>query len=105
MPQDDSLLRSALSFYRLQAAWMLRMASPAYAAPVGPGQLPPQPELPLPTPAPMTFRLLPVCAPSLSVCLCVCVCVCACVRARGRLCLCACLCAHVYGLFMPECYA
>ena len=42
-----------LAFYRLMAAWMLRMASPAAAA----GG---QPQLPLPTPAPDHFRMLPV---------------------------------------------
>ena len=42
-----------LAYYRLMAAWMLRMASPAAAA----GG---QPQLPLPTPAPEHFRMLPV---------------------------------------------
>ncbi len=51
--QDDDLLKSSVMFYRLVAAWMLRMASPATAA-TG------QPELPLPTPAPLEFRMLPV---------------------------------------------
>lgn len=51
--QEEHLLRNALAFYRLMAAWLLRMASPAVAAghPV---------ELPLPTPAPAEFRMLPV---------------------------------------------
>ncbi len=53
--QDDALLKSSVAFYRLVAAWMLRLASPAAAA-TG------QPELPLPTPAPLEFRLLPVSA-------------------------------------------
>ena len=53
--QDEDLLKSVLGFYRLMAAWMLRLASPAAAA----GG---QPQLPLPTPAPEHFRLLPVCA-------------------------------------------
>ena len=47
------MLKSVLAFYRLMAAWMLRMASPAAAA----GG---QPQLPLPTPAPEHFRMLPV---------------------------------------------
>jgi len=51
--QDEDLLKSVLSYYRLMAAWMLRMASPAAAA----GG---QPQLPLPTPAPENFRMLPV---------------------------------------------
>ena len=51
--QDEELLKSVLAFYRLMAAWMLRMASPAAAA----GE---QPQLPLPTPAPQHFRMLPV---------------------------------------------
>ncbi|CAK0786013.1 hypothetical protein CVIRNUC_009226 [Coccomyxa viridis] len=49
---DEDLLKSVLGFYRLMAAWMLRLASPAAAA----GG---QPQLPLPTPAPEHFRLLP----------------------------------------------
>lgn len=51
--QDDNLLKSAVMFYRLMAAWMLRMASPATA-------ITGQPELPLPSPAPLEFRMLPV---------------------------------------------
>ena len=42
-----------LAYYRLMAAWMLRLASPAAAAGA-------QPQLPLPTPAPEHFRMLPV---------------------------------------------
>ncbi|CAL8466128.1 g5664 [Coccomyxa elongata] len=49
---DDDLLKSSVMFYRLVAAWMLRMASPSTAA-TG------QNELPLPTPAPLEFRMLP----------------------------------------------
>lgn len=58
--QEEELLRSALAFYRLMAAWLLRVASPAVAAghPV---------DLPLPTPAPADFRMLPV-RPSLLPC-------------------------------------
>ena len=51
--QDEELLKSVLAYYRLMAAWLLRMASPAAAA----GG---QPQLPLPTPAPEHFRMLPV---------------------------------------------
>ena len=51
--QDEELLKSVLAYYRLMAAWMLRMASPAAAAGA-------QPQLPLPTPAPEHFRMLPV---------------------------------------------
>ncbi|KAK9806446.1 hypothetical protein WJX73_007867 [Symbiochloris irregularis] len=49
---EEELLQSALAFYRLMAAWLLRLASPAVAAgePV---------QLPLPTPAPAEFRMLP----------------------------------------------
>ena len=52
--QDDELLKGVVSYYRLMAAWMLRLASPAAAASGGP------PELPLPSPAPLEFRMLPV---------------------------------------------
>ena len=54
MCQDDLVLKAAIAFYRLMAAWMLRLASPAAAASGGP------PELPLPSPAPLEFRMLPV---------------------------------------------
>lgn len=52
--QDDELLKGVVSYYRLMAAWMLRLASPSAAASGGP------PELPLPSPAPLEFRMLPV---------------------------------------------
>ena len=49
-------MRMALSFLRLMATWLLRLASPQYA--VG------QPlQLPLATPAPAEFRILPVRCP------------------------------------------
>ncbi|KAK9804240.1 hypothetical protein WJX72_002942 [[Myrmecia] bisecta] len=49
---DEALLRGAMGYYRLVAAWLLRLASPAAAA-GGP------PEMPLPNPCPMHFRALP----------------------------------------------
>ncbi len=58
--QDDEALKSAIAFYRLMAAWMLRLASPVAAATGGP------PELPLPSPAPLEFRMLPVSGSQLS---------------------------------------
>jgi hypothetical protein len=54
--QDDQLLKSSVGFYRLVAAWMLRLASPGCAS-TG------QPQLPLPSPAPLDFTLLPVTMP------------------------------------------
>ena len=51
--QDEALLRSAMAFYRLMAAWLLRLSSPAAAA----GG---DPEMPLPTPPPDDMRFLPV---------------------------------------------
>eukprot|EP00884_Botryococcus_braunii_P021437 jgi/Botrbrau1/7978/Bobra.384_2s0006.1 len=56
---EDRLIEGALHFYRLQAAWLLRLACPSYATPRVIGQPPPQPTLPLPSPAPETFRTLP----------------------------------------------
>ena len=51
--QDEALLRSAMAFYRLMAAWLLRLSSPAAAAGA-------DPEMPLPTPPPHDMRFLPV---------------------------------------------
>lgn len=51
--QDEALLRSAMAFYRLMAAWLLRLSSPAAAAGA-------DPEMPLPTPPPDDMRFLPV---------------------------------------------
>ena len=42
-----------MAFYRLTAAWLLRVASPSYAAGLAP-------DIPLPPAAPEGFRLLPV---------------------------------------------
>jgi hypothetical protein len=53
VPQDDSLLGTALDFYRLSSAFLLRLASPAAAA-GGP------PSLPLPEPPAPAFCMLPV---------------------------------------------
>ncbi|GAB4813256.1 hypothetical protein N2152v2_000302, partial [Parachlorella kessleri] len=50
--QDKQLLAEALAFYRLLAAYLVRLASPASAR-----GLPPS--LPLPSPAPMEFAQLP----------------------------------------------
>jgi hypothetical protein len=51
--QDEALLRSAMGYYRLMAAWLLRLSSPAAAGGA-------EPELPLPTPPPAAMRFLPV---------------------------------------------
>lgn len=51
--QDEYLLRLLLAFGRLVTVWMLRLASPAYAATR-------RLTLPLPEPCPWAFRLLPV---------------------------------------------
>ena len=42
-----------MAFYRLTAAWLLRVASPSYAAGLAP-------DIPLPPAAPEGFRMLPV---------------------------------------------
>ena len=51
--QEPGLLRNAVGFYRLMAAWLLRLAYP----PLAQGQMP---FVPLPEPAPAQFRALPV---------------------------------------------
>ena len=51
--QEPELLRGAIAFYRLLAAWLLRLAFPAIAQ----NHLP---VVPLPEPAPIEFRSLPV---------------------------------------------
>lgn len=51
--KQESMLNDVLAFYRLMAAYMLRLASPTAAS----GGLP---TLPLPEPAPMEFSSLPV---------------------------------------------
>jgi len=52
--QDPEVLSSVLSFQRLLAMWMMRIASPDTAATGAP------PQLPLPTPVPFEFASLPV---------------------------------------------
>eukprot|EP00873_Tetraselmis_striata_P001321 jgi/Tetstr1/421585/TSEL_012529.t1 len=49
---DPALLQSVLAYYRLMAAWLMRLASPSTAA----GQ---RPQLPLTSPPPMEFSMLP----------------------------------------------
>ena len=51
--QEQNLLRNAVAFYRLLAAWLLRLAYPAVAQNN-------MPLVPLPEPAPIEFRSLPV---------------------------------------------
>lgn len=57
-PQDPEVLSSVLSYQRLLAMWMMRIASPDTAATGAP------PQLPLPTPVPFEFASLPVSAPA-----------------------------------------
>ena len=61
--QDPAVLGSVLAFYRLMAAWMLRLACPSTAGIVGA-----LPELPLPTAVPFEFASLPVRSIAASAC-------------------------------------
>lgn len=59
--QEPGFLRNAVAYYRLLAAWLLRMAHP----PLAQGQMP---HVPLPEPVPVQFRCLPVRAASWQAC-------------------------------------
>lgn len=57
------MLGSVLAFYRLMAAWMLRLACPSTAGIVGA-----LPEVPLPAAVPFEFASLPVRSTAPSAC-------------------------------------